>query len=282
MSAPKDPSDYRPRALLGPSFWAMIALAVVCILAGIAIATLGPKLLPRRPTPRSATPEAVAAPVKAAGLMAPAVLAASPTPGAPAPSAEVEGLKTRVSALETAEARTSQAAATALAAAAVVEAAQGSAPFSDELSGLRALSPSSPELTVLARLAQAGAPSRAALATSFPDYAARAATAARAPGDGAGVGERIVYAVSRVVSLRRVGEVAGGGPDAILAHAERMVEDGDFDQALRSLDKLPPGARDALAPWRANAERRAEIDRNASALRARALGMLAGAARPAA
>ena len=135
----------------------------------------------------------------------------------------------------------------------------------------------------LARLAPAGAPSRTALAASFPEFAARAATAARAPwgkdADKAGWGQRIVYELSRIVSVRRVGEQAGDGPDAILARAERQVDDGDLDKALRTLDRLPPPARDAMAPWRGRAERRAEIDRNASALRARALQTLASEAR---
>ena len=167
----------------------------------------------------------------------------------------------------------------ALAAAAVVEASQGQGPFVDELSTLRAMSPPSPELQALTALAQAGAPSRTALAQSYPDYAARAATAARAPGKEAGLGDRIVYALARVVMLRRVGDKPGDGVDALLARAERQVGDGDLDRALKTLDGLPPGPRDAMAPWRLRAERRAEIDRDAAALRARALRALAPEAR---
>jgi hypothetical protein len=81
------------------------------------------------------------------------------------------------------------------------------------------------------------------------------------------------------VTLRRVGEQTGDGIDAVLARAERQGEDGDLDRALRTLDRLPPSARDAMATWRARAERRAEIDRNAEALRARALQTLASQAR---
>jgi hypothetical protein len=147
------------------------------------------------------------------------------------------------------------------------------------MAGLVAISPPSPELSALARLADTGAPSRAALAASFPDYAARAASAARAPGDGAGIAAQIAYEFSRIITLRRVGDVPGDGVDAVLARAERQVEDGDLDQALRTLDRLTPRARDALAAWRSRAERRAEIDRNAAALRANALKALA-AARP--
>jgi hypothetical protein len=76
-----------------------------------------------------------------------------------------------------------------------------------------------------------------------------------------------------------VGEVSGNDADAQLARAERMVEDGDLDQALLALDKLSPAARDALAPWRTRAEHRAEIDRTAAALRTRALEDMAAASR---
>lgn len=278
ITAPKDPAAYRPRPLMGVTFWAMIALMLLCVLAGVAIANFGPRLFGPKPAPRNAVetpstvePAATAAPVPAA---APAPLA---TPTAPSP--DVERLGARVANLESQQAHASQAAAAALAASAVVEATQGSGPFADELASLRAISAPSPELQALARLAQAGAPSRTALAASFPDYAARAASAARAPGDKAGLGDRIVYALSRVVTLRRVGDVPGDSVDALLARAERQVDDGDLDRALRTLDRLPAGARDAIAPWRNRAERRAEIDRNAMALRARALQTLANQAR---
>jgi hypothetical protein len=82
-----------------------------------------------------------------------------------------------------------------------------------------------------------------------------------------------------VVTLRRVGDVPGNGVDATLARAERLIEDGDIDEALRVLDALPPAGREALADWRGRAERRAEIDRQVAALRLRALEDLAAIAR---
>jgi hypothetical protein len=280
ITAPKDPADYRPRPLLGATFWAMLALMLLCVLAGVAVANYGPRLFGVKPAakgasepPAASEPAAVTAPVSPT-VAAPVVAAA---PGAPSP--DVARLTARVATLEAQQSHASQAAAAALAASAVVEAAQGTGSFADELSSLRAISPPSAELQALARLAPTGAPSRTALAASFPDYAARAATAARAPGDKAGLGDRIVYELSRVVSLRRVGDVPGGSVDAVLASAERQVDDGDIDRALRTLDRLPAGAREAMAPWRARAERRAEIDRNAMALRVRALQTLAGEAR---
>jgi hypothetical protein len=278
-AAPKDPAAYRPRPLLGLTFWAMIAFAVLCVLAGVAIASLGPRLFAR---PAARAPAETASAVEAAAPAPTPVQAVAPASIAAPAGPDVERLSARVAILESRQAHASQAAAAALAVSAVVEAAQGTGPFAEELASLRSVSPPSSELESLARLAQTGAPSRTALAASFPDYAARAASAARAPGDKAGLGDRIVYALSRIVTLRRVGDVPGNGVDAILARAERQVEDGDLDRSLRTLDRLPAGARDAMALWRGRAERRAEIDRNAQALRARALQALALEARGAA
>jgi len=276
ITAPRDPADYRPRPLLGVTFWAMIAFGVICVLAGVGLATFGPKLLARAPL-LTTSPEPVAGPERPTVMVAPAPAPVAAPPPPAAASADVDRLNARVAALETHETQTSQAAAAALAAAAAVEASQGSGPFADQMAGLIAISPPSPELSALVRLAEAGAPSRAALAASFPDYAARAASAARAPADGAGLMAQITYELSRIVTLRRVGEVPGDSVDALLARAERQVEDGDLDHALRTLDRLPAKARDAIGGWRSRAERRAEIDRNAAALRARALQALTAA-----
>lgn len=279
ITAPRDPAEYRPRPLLGVTFWAMLALMLLCVLAGVAIADYGPRWFGPKPAVRAAAAEPASPAEPAAPAQTAAAAAPAPVAALPAPAADVSRLSARVATLEAQQGHAAQAAAAALAASAVVEAAQGTGPFADELASLRAVSPSSPELQALARLAPAGAPSRTALAASFPEYAAAAASAARAPGEKAGLGDRIVYALSRVVSLRRVGEVPGDSIDALLARAERQVDDGDLDRALRTLDRLPPSARDAMAPWRGRAERRAEIDRNASALRARALQTLANEAR---
>src|SRR5690606_35709819 len=113
------------------------------------------------------------------------------------------------------------------------------------------------------------------LAAGFPDFAARAAIAARAPGERAGLMQRIGYALSRVIILRRVDQTSGQGVDAVLARAERQVGDGDLDAGLMTLASLPAPAREALAPWSVRAERRAEIDRRVAALRAQALADLA-------
>lgn len=277
--APKDPADYRPRPLLGLGFWALLVFGAICVVAGMLIAVFGPRLLAHRPAAHRSEAPAALEPAQPLTPVADTAAPPAPLPPESAPPAAVAALSDRVTVLEAQAGRTNHAAAAALAAAALVEASQGSRPFPEEAAALRAVSAATPDLAQLSRLAAAGAPSRASLTASFPDYAARAASAARKPGEGAPLGDRIVYALSAVVMVRRVGEVAGDAPDALLARAERLVGDGDFDRAFVALDKLPPAARDAMSPWRVRAERRAEIDRLAAALRARALADLAGASR---
>jgi hypothetical protein len=263
---PKDPAEYRPKPLMGPSFWIMLVFGLVCVLAGAGVAMLLPRLLPPpRPAPVATPP----APTPSA----------APTP--PAGQDEVARLNARIAALENAGARSSEAASAAMAAAGLIEAAQGSRPFGAEFAALRAAAPDLPELARLARLAAQGAPSRAALAASFPEYAAQAASRAREPGKGARLSERIAYAASRIVSVRRVDDVGGAGPDARLARAEAALARGEIPAALAALDGLPPGAQAALAPWRAEAERRAELDGAVVALRRHAAEIWAAQVAPA-
>lgn len=265
---PKDPAEYRPKPLMGIGFWALLAFGVLCVLAGAGVALLGPKLLPARPEA-----PAVAPAQKLSGPAAPAP-AALPIEVASPTADEVARLQARIAVLENQGARTTEAAAAALAAAQLVDASQGSKPFDRELAALRATAPGLPELTALTRLAQTGAPSRTALAASFPPYAARAASKARKPQEGAGLGERIAYVAAKVVTVRRVDETVGKSPDVVLHRAEVALQEGQVVPALKALEALPPKARDALAPWREQAERRAQIDREVTALRIRAVRAL--------
>ena len=281
MSDPTEPTppDYRPARLMGPMFWVMVVFGLICVVAGYALSRFGPHVFPVKPKPAVSSDLANLRPLAPAQTYP----ADDPPPvdvAPAAPNAEaINRLAQRIDALEVEQSRTAEAAASALAAAALMEAAQTSRPFAEELAALDAVSPPSAELRALRRVAERGAPPRSALAASFPDYAARAAGAARAPGESAGLMTRLAAALSRVVTLRQVGDVPGKGVDALLARAERQVEEGDLDHALRTLDGLPPGGRDALAPWRAAAETRADIDRRISSVRVQALEDLARLAR---
>ena len=279
-SAPRDPAEYRPRRFSFSGLFASAAFGVICLLAGLGLARFGPDLFPARPDRGGAT-AADLAPLDpgsaASGAVAPAD--AQDMADAPPASLQVEALSRRVEMLEAEQSRLAEAAASALAAAALMEASQTSHPFGEELAALDAISPPSSDLRSLRRLAETGAPSRASLAASFPDFAARAAAAAGVPAQGASIGDRIQNALSRVVTLRRVGDVPGDSVDARLARAERQLGDGDLEAALKTLEALPTVTREAMSVWRTRAERRAEIDRRVASIRAEALEDLGRQAR---
>jgi len=184
------------------------------------------------------------------------------------------GLGDRVARLETASARVSDAAAQALAAATLSTAAQGPAPFDQDVAAYARLVPGDPELAALSPLAAHGAPSRAALAAAFPDLASAAAAASRAPGKDAGYLAHFWAVLGRVVIVRNV-DPGAGGVDGILARAQGAASSGDLEAAVRLIGDLPPDARDVLADWRAAAQRRIAIDQLIGRLRARALAGLA-------
>jgi hypothetical protein len=278
MTADTPPPPSRPAArtpsLAGRLVWALIAFAAVATIAIAAFLEFGPGL----PPPLDFA--AVSRPVQPA----PAALVPAPPPlsvDAPvaasvsAGSGELARLEARLDDLEAGQSRTAASARSALAAAALLSATQTSRPFTAELAEVQAVAPTDLDLSGFAALAATGAPSRTALALEFPDFAARAAAAARQPGETAALGERLLFALSRVIVVRPVGRLAGDAPEAKLARAEVQLSEGDLDAALSSLAGLPPAAQEALRPWWDRAQTRARLDRQAAALGERALRDLA-------
>ena len=274
ITPPHSSDAYVRRRGLG--LWTVLGLCAASLAAGIALAAYAPHWWPKRETERpfaSLTPAST--PAATGSLTTPTATPMAPTE----PSPDVSGFESRLAALETGQDRTMDAAAAALAAALLAEAASTSRPFEKELAALEQVLPLSPDALALRRLAQTGAPTRSALAAEFDAAAAQAAVAARDPGERGAFLDRLRHALSSIVVVRRVGSTVGDNPDAVLARAERQVDEGDVDGALTTLNTLPPRARRAMAVWRAAAERRAAIDRHVVTLRATALANLAQASR---
>lgn len=284
ITPPTDPAAYaRRRGGLGLAFWAVIVLCLLCVFGGVALSRYLPAGWLGRPT-------ADAAPVEGAALTAlpdPAPKGAAPRPLpviAPPPavsSADLAALQARVVALEAGQARTVNAAAAALASASLAEATQGSGTFESELTALERVLPASAEVRGLRPFAEAGAPSRAVLAAEFDAAAAKAAVAARDPGERGGFIARLTHALSAIVTIRRIGTATGDAPDDLLARAGASVSEGDIEGALRILRGLPPTAAQAMAPWRARAQQRVAVDRQVAAIRAMALSDLMAVSREA-
>ena len=274
IDAPRDPALYGRRRLLGPGFWALIVFGMVCVAAGAGLARFGPTWFPHAKTPSAGQPSASSATPPQAAAVSPSYGAPSVAVSRPAASEDVAQLEGRVSALEAGQQRTLDAAAAALAAATLADAARTARPFAEELAGLERILPLSPDVRALARLAQDGAPTRAGLAAEFETLTGRAAVAARDPGRNADFLARLRHALSSIVSIRQVGTTQGSSPDAVLGRAQKLLNEGDIEAALAAVETLPPSAQTVLAPWRAAAERRVEVDRHIAAIRADALADL--------
>jgi len=273
------PSPPPPRAptLAGRLFWALLAFAAAAVIAVAAFIRFGPAL----PPPLALGP-APKPPGERAATLSPAPALAAVDAPAPAralapevPADDLARLEARLDDLEAGQSRAATSARSALAAAALLSAAQTSRPFTSELAAVEALAPADLDLSGFAAMAATGAPSRAALALDFPDFAARAAAAARQPGETAPLSERLLAGLSRVILVRPVGRIPGDAPEARLARAEVQLNEGDLEAALASLAGLPPAAQATLAPWWDRAQSRARLDRQAAALGERALRDLA-------
>jgi hypothetical protein len=273
---PGDPTSYRRRGggVKGWVIWSLLAVWSIALVVGTLYVAIGrgaghseggaPLSLPfvSHPAEPTPAPQVAAAPE-------PAV-----TEPAPAPAAITE----RLDLLERQQRKANQAAASALAAASLAEAAQSAAPFDAELASIGPLLPSTADLPALQRLARQGAPTRTALAVEFTKTVTRAASAAHAPAEGAGWLRRFTAALSSIVTVRRVDNLTGFGADAILARAQRELDDGDLEAAVADLDKLPPGGKKALASWRERAQRRIDIDKQVGAVRSAAMRDLSASA----
>jgi hypothetical protein len=273
LAPSRDPAAYGRRRVLSPGFWAMISLCVLCIMAGMAIVTFAPRLLRAHPV----APQTVTQPAALAAPEGPYVGAATaPASGAGLQPAQLGALTDRVARLEANQARSLGAASAALAASELSEAAAQPRPFVQELAAASRVLPGNLDAAALTPLAAQGAPTRAALAAQLNDIAASISVAARAPDKNAAIMAQIAYAISRVVSIRRV-DPQGTGPDAALALAQRRADAGDLEDAIAALNALPARAQGPLQVWRARAARRIDIDRHVGALRATALADMAAA-----
>ncbi len=277
ITPPTNPAAYgRPRSF-GVAFWAVIALCVLSVVAGAAVTRFAPRIW-GNPARAAATPSTIAELPDLSPQSSPRQIDGGPVAAPSASSAEIAALQSRVEALEASQTRTVNAAAAALAAASLAEATQSSGSFEAELTALERVLPLSAEVRSLRPYAENGVPSRAALAAEFDSVAARAAVAARDPGDRAGFFARAAHALSAIVTIRRV-SAGGEGPDAVLARAGDAVAQGDMEGALKILRGLPPKAADAIAPWRSRASQRIAVDRQVAAIRALALSDLMAVSR---
>lgn len=119
--------------------------------------------------------------------------------------------------------------------------------------------------SAIADAAQHGVPTADALRQRFPAAADAALTAERIGGDDTWYGAAF-QRLGNLVSVRRVGEVEGTGVEAIVTRAEYRLQEGNLEAALTELDGLSGPPAEAVASWRAAAERRLRLEQAIRAL----------------
>ncbi len=191
-------------------------------------------------------------------------------------TAAVEG---RVAALE-AQAAASQAARPAmlLAVGQLRAALRGSGPYRAELATLATVAGDDAGIaSVLAALearADGGVPTPGLLRARFAAVAGAVVGAAIVADEGTWV-DHTVARLARLVTVRRVGDVAGDAPDAVVARAEARLAAGDFAAAVAEVERLAGASAEAAAAWLADARARLAAERTLAALDARVLAALA-------
>jgi hypothetical protein len=152
----------------------------------------------------------------------------------------------------------------AIAAAALESTVARGAPFAAELAAVKAQISDSKApadqstLAALEPFASTGLPSANALAAEMSDLAPALTQASGVPPrEGGGFLERLQTGAERLVRIRRVEEVAGSDPAAIIARVEFKAVHGDIAGALAELASLPEAARAPAAAWIKKAQARA-------------------------
>jgi len=164
--------------------------------------------------------------------------------------------------------RLSRGVAVLLAAAALRDAARGQTGFAGELDALRdataeipafATAPVMAAFADIENHAARGLPTVAVLAARF-DERAGAVVRAASRDEQSGWVNQTLDRVSSVVTVRRVGDVAGGSVEARVARAELRVSAGDLAAAVDELGELEGRAGEAAGPWLLAARARLSID----------------------
>jgi len=286
MTLASDPADRTPKSrpgrsgVLTPVVWMWLVSCAICIVGGAVVGLYGSRLFP------PATPAATATgAVRPATPDAPPPVPVTSVPLPPAPAAaaaaETAALASRIDRLEADHRAVTAAAAAALATASLSQASETGRPFVTELNTVARIVPDSGDLTALRPLAERGVPTREVLVAEFPEMARQARFAAKTPAEGAGLLTRLNHALSALFTLRQTNRLTGSDPDAILARAERKVNDGDLDGAIREIQSLPSNGPAAAKVWVDRARSRADLQRQVAAIRLKVLRNLAAVDREA-
>jgi hypothetical protein len=211
------------------------------------VSALGSDLAQLKTTAPSADGEALAAlQAKLSALESVVVNLPSGTAVAdPAAGAAFQVLADKVAALEAkpADSGDAKSVATAIAASGLKAAIDRGGSFMNELETYASVVPASPDVEALRGLAAKGVPSQQELLAEFGDAATAMIAASIVPDPDIGILQRLTDSAKSLVKSRRVGDVAGDEPDAIVARIEVALQKGDLAAVLALSATLPEASK---------------------------------------
>lgn len=146
--------------------------------------------------------------------------------------------------------------------------------FAPELTSLQALAGNEPSfgpaINALATRAERGVKTRAQLRDEFTRVAPAILRSA-STGASESWWQAPIDRLSNLVSVRKIGDVAGDTPDAIAARAEYRLSEDDLSGAVSAVERLSGAPADAARAWLTEARARSDAERAIAALSAQAL-----------
>lgn len=172
---------------------------------------------------------------------------------------ELAALKTTVEEVANAETKIGEGEASqmasALAVASLERALQDEKPFEVELNAIKAVAGESEAFAKLSSYAAKGLASEVTLLNQF-DGLLEAALVADLKGEGKSILDRFIGNAKSVISIRKTGNVAGDGTEAVLARMEVAINAKDLDAALQTAQDLDGPAKMVFADWIASTDAR--------------------------
>lgn len=142
---------------------------------------------------------------------------------------------------------------------------QSGSPFLKQLENVERIAPNARSLSPLRTHAATGLPTDQTLRTSYA-LAARQALSGAKREEADGPFSRLGANLTGLFTVRKVGEVEGDTPSAIIARAESRMQNGDLNGAVEELGNLDGLAHDAFADWIEKAAAKVDAERRIEAM----------------
>ncbi len=140
--------------------------------------------------------------------------------------------------------------------------------FAKELAEVKRIAPKELDLSTLDANAETGLPTNTELASEFKAMTWSLVTAGAAPAEDGSLIGQLWQGARSVVQVRKTGNVAGDGADAIVARTEARLQTGDLEGALREVGQLKGDARKAAEPWMAKLVARLSLEQGLAGVEA--------------